>query len=251
MIAAVVAVDNNWGIGYKDNLLAHIPEDMKMFKSLTSGHTVIVGRKTFDTFPKKPLPNRKNIVVTKDKCGKQSYGDDVVYSTLEEAKLFIKANKNDNVFIIGGSMIYKELLPFCDTIYLTRIYKSFDNVDTYFPNIDETKEWTLSSLSDVKTYGDLVYLFCKYERVVTTVMEMKCKAVCTKIKNKSSSSAFKNLQVGDIIEFSVPIKRAGSGGRGTYATYITCLNTRTNQISKLSFNQISRTLDNFEFEECK
>lgn len=79
-------------------------------------------------------------------------------------------------------------------------------------------------------------------------MEMKCKAVCTAIKKKSTSPAFKNIQIGDIFEFSTPIKRVGRN-RGTYATYITCLNTRTNDTSELSFNQIARVLENFEFEE--
>lgn len=82
-------------------------------------------------------------------------------------------------------------------------------------------------------------------------MVLKCKAICTKVKKKSCSPAFVDLQVGDTMEFSVPIKRAGSGGRGTYATYIICHNKRTEVESKLSFNQIGRTLDSFDFEECE
>lgn len=169
MIAAVVAVDLNYGIGYKDGLLAHIPEDMKFFKSLTTGGTVIVGRKTYDTFPKKPLPNRLNIVVSRSKV--DTLNGNVLTTNLDEIKRGLKDyDGKENIFIIGGGLIYKELLDYCERLYITHIHQSFDNVDTYFPDIN-LLEWKLTGFSEIREHNGIEYQFCVYDRKKTNESE--------------------------------------------------------------------------------
>lgn len=169
MISAIVAVDNNWGIGYNGELLEKIPEDMKYFKELTTNSVVIMGRKTWDSLPKKPLPNRVNIVITNQT--KSIIGCDLVngeYMKLNLKNLIFQLehnNNNINYFIIGGGQIYKELLPYCEKVYLTKIHKSFDNVDTYFPNLNELDDWCFKCSYGVKTYKDFTYEFMEYDRI--------------------------------------------------------------------------------------
>lgn len=145
MIAAIVAIDERFGIGYDGQLLAHIPEDMKHFKELTSGNAVVMGRKTWDSLPQKPLPNRENIVITSHPHKAEQF--DVVFWNMEEALEWLENTQKD-VFIIGGASIYKQFLPYCDTIYITLIHKVFDNVDTYFPTIDLEEEWHIDSFKE-------------------------------------------------------------------------------------------------------
>ena len=168
MISAIVAVDNNWGIGYNGELLEKIPEDMKYFKELTTNNVVVMGRKTWDSLPKKPLPNRLNMVITNQT--KSSSGCDLVngeYMKLSLKNLILQLEyiNNVNYFIIGGGQIYKELLPYCEKIYLTKIHKSFDNVDTYFPNLDELDDWCFKCSHGIKTYKDFTYEFMEYDRI--------------------------------------------------------------------------------------
>ena len=165
MISAIVAVDNNWGIGYNGNLLEHIPDDMKFFKKLTTGNVVIMGRKTWDSLPVKPLPDRLNLVITRQ-------GRDVDCMTcfidMDEAKVraaMARHDPEDKWFVIGGGQIYKELLPFCDRVYVTKIHKTYENVDTYFPNLDESEEWTPALQTAIHTYNDLSYQFWEYDRI--------------------------------------------------------------------------------------
>ena len=140
MISAIVAVDNNWGIGYNGDLLEHIPEDLKYFQALTTGHVVVMGRKTWDSLPKKPLKDRLNIVISSQPRG--PLGEMAFSIPMEEAKVRVAMAGNDEEwFIIGGGSIYKEFLSICDRVYVTKIYKDHDNVDTYFPNLDELEEW--------------------------------------------------------------------------------------------------------------
>lgn len=150
MISAIVAVDENWGIGFNGELLEKIPEDMEYFKNITIGNknnTVVMGRKTKESLPIARLPHRKNIVITRnieDNLDHITYANSgITFMTLEyflKNKKFIEGTC-DNVFIIGGGQIYKELLPFCDRVYVTKIFKEHENVDTYFPNLDEPEEW--------------------------------------------------------------------------------------------------------------
>lgn len=164
MISAIVAVDNNWGIGFNGNLLEHIPEDLKYFKELTSGCTVVMGRKTWDSLPKKPLPNRHNLVITKDPSIYE-LTNEVWFYTLHQIEVLMLKNKNVNYFVIGGGQIYEKLLPICDRVYVTKIFKDHDQVDTYFPNLDESEEWTLAAYTNIRQYKDLTYQFQQYDRI--------------------------------------------------------------------------------------
>ena len=153
MIAAIVAVDNNFGIGFNGELLERIPDDLKRFKQLTDDSTVVMGRKTWDSLPKKPLPNRFNIIVTSQEVDDNDI--DIKHSSMEEVKSFLELDLGIPVFIIGGGMIYRELLPYCQEVYLTRILKDHDNVDTYFPNLDEMEEWVQDDCSIVRVIVSL------------------------------------------------------------------------------------------------
>lgn len=137
-LSIIVACAQNMAIGKDNDLLWHISDDLKRFKSLTSGHTVIMGRKTFDSLPKKPLPKRRNIVVTHD----LNFHYDVpetATGTLEVAHTVAEALKmvqgEEEVFIMGGATMYKEFLPLVNNLYITWVYQDFD-ADVYFPKID-------------------------------------------------------------------------------------------------------------------
>ncbi len=168
MISAIVAVDENWGIGFNGDLLEKIPEDLKRFKKLTKGNVVVMGRKTWDSLPTKPLPDRLNIIISRQ----PQFVDFLTVSIgMEEAKVRAKAaskDLEDEWFVIGGGQIYKELLPLCDRVYVTKIFKEHENVDTYFPNLDEPEEWNTWKAvhqSKVYTYNNLMYQFWTYDRI--------------------------------------------------------------------------------------
>ncbi len=135
MINIIVAVAENGIIGGDNQLLWHISEDLKHFKKITSGHPVVMGRKTFESLGR-PLPNRQNIVITRSDI--EIEGCTVVHSLEEALSLFTPADK---VFIIGGAQIYREALSLADRFYLTRVHKEYEG-DTYFPEWDE-KEWQM------------------------------------------------------------------------------------------------------------
>lgn len=162
MIAAIVAVDNNFGIGFNGELLERIPDDLKRFKQLTDDSTVVMGRKTWDSLPKKPLLNRFNIIVTSQEVDDNDI--DIKHSSMEEVKSFLELDLGIPVFIIGGGMIYRELLPYCQEVYLTRILKDHDNVDTYFPNLDEMEEWVQDDCSETYDYNGVNYQYQHYRR---------------------------------------------------------------------------------------
>ena len=168
MISAIVAVDENWGIGFNGELLEKIPEDMKRFKKLTKGNVVVMGRKTWDSLPIKPLPDRLNLIISRQA---QFVGMFTVSIGMEEAMVRAKAaskDPEDEWFVIGGGQIYKELLPFCDRVYVTKIFKSHNNVDTFFPNLDEPEEWNTWKVvhqSETKVYNDIMYQFWTYDRI--------------------------------------------------------------------------------------
>ena len=165
MISAIVAVDENWGIGFNGELLEKIPEDMKYFKDLTTRNIVVMGRKTWDSLPSQPLPDRLNIVLSRYYSTPAC--DHTLCMTLENLKYVIDNDDrfSEDIFIIGGGQIYKELLPLCDRVYVTKIYKDHENVDTYFPNLDESDEWAPACCSDIRTYNDLSYQFWQYDRI--------------------------------------------------------------------------------------
>lgn len=158
----IVAVDENWAIGYKNELLVRIPADQKFFRQETTGKVVVLGRKTLETFPQgRPLPNRTNIIVST----KQDYQvkDAIVVHSIEELLEELKKYDTNDVYIIGGDSIYRQMLPYCDTAHVTKIDRAYE-ADSYFPNLDETGEWEITADSDEQVYFDLTYHFLKYER---------------------------------------------------------------------------------------
>lgn len=135
MINIIVAINKKMGIGKDNKLLYRIPNDMKRFKALTTGHTVIMGRKTFESLPKGALPNRRNIVLSRRDI---SFPNTECYHSLGEA---IAACKPDEeIFIIGGSSVYAEAMPFADKLYVTEIDDTEKRADAFFPDID-SKIW--------------------------------------------------------------------------------------------------------------
>lgn len=164
MISAIVAVDENWGIGFNGQLLEKIPEDMEHFKELTTDNIVVMGRKTWDSLPNPPLPDRLNIVLSRYYLTPAC--EHTLCMTLENLKYVIdnKDRFSEDIFIIGGGQIYKELLPLCDRVYVTKIFKSHNNVDTYFPTLEQ-KEWEITHQSEILTYNNLQYQFLTYDRI--------------------------------------------------------------------------------------
>ncbi len=137
----IVAIGENNEIGAKGKLLWHLPNDMKWFKQNTIGNDVIMGRKTYDSFPEKykPLPNRTNIVITKNKSFNNKKGLIFCHS-IEEAIAFAKKCKETENFIIGGATIYKETIALCDELVLTQVHATFPEADAFFPDLNPN-EW--------------------------------------------------------------------------------------------------------------
>ncbi|MDF2543234.1 MAG: hypothetical protein K0S47_2952 [Herbinix sp.] len=158
----IVAVDKNWAIGYKNELLVRIPADHRFFRNETINKAVIMGRKTLESFPGgQPLKQRLNVVITSDLNYKVK--DAVVVHSIEEALEAVKGYKSEDVYVIGGASIYQQMLKYCDVAHVTKIDYIY-SADTYFPNLEETGEWEITGTSEEQTYYDLEYLFCKYER---------------------------------------------------------------------------------------
>lgn len=166
----VVAVDNEWGIGYKGELLARVRADLKNFQTITKGNVVILGSKTLATFPGgRVLKDRVNVVLSRN----LDYAPDgaIMARSAEELFDILKQYESDSVFVIGGAQIYSMLLPYCDTAYVTKFYKSFEK-DTFFENLDASKEWMLSEVSEeyttnpeTDTEANMKFVFCTYKRV--------------------------------------------------------------------------------------
>ncbi len=159
---AILAADKNWGIGYNNHLLVSIPSDMKFFRQTTTGKVVVMGRKTLESFPNgMPLKNRINIVLT----GNQNYQvkDAVVVHSEDELLDELKKYDTDDIYVIGGESVYRMMLPYCDTVYVTKIDRAFQ-ADTFFPDLDEMDEWEMTEESEEQTCFDLEFCFTKYER---------------------------------------------------------------------------------------
>ena len=153
----IVAVDEKWGIGKDNDLLISIPEDMKFFRTTTKNSIIIMGRKTLESFPNgKPLKNRENVVLTKSNIKE----DVTIFNSIEDVLNHVK-NK-ENVFVIGGGRIYKQLLPYCEKAYVTKIKKDF-NADVFFPNLDEKDDWELINFGDNKEWNGISYQFTTYK----------------------------------------------------------------------------------------
>ncbi len=165
----VVAVDKNWGIGYKGELLARVRADLRYFQSLTKGNVVILGSKTLATFPGgRVLKDRVNIVLSRRK----DYAPEgaIVVDSIESLLQKINEYNSDSVFVIGGATVYEQLLPYCDTAYVTKFEKAFES-DAFFPNLDNSPEWELAEVGEEQTTNpetdteaDMIFRFCTYKR---------------------------------------------------------------------------------------
>ena len=158
----IVAVDKNWAIGYQNKLLNSIPEDMKFFRETTTGHVVVMGRKTLESFPNgRPLKNRTNVVITR----RQDYEGPgaVVVHSVEEALEYLKRFKSEDIYVIGGASIYEQMLPYCDVAHVTVMDYAYQ-ADTWFPNLDKMEDFVVAADSEEKTYFDLEYCFKMYVR---------------------------------------------------------------------------------------
>lgn len=159
---AIVAADEHWGIGKDNKLLISIPQDMKFFRNETTGKVIIMGRKTLESFPNaRPLPNRKNIVLTRDPS--YTVKDATVVHSVEEALAVVSEYPSDMVYCIGGDSIYRQFLDYCDTVFVTKIAFTYE-ADAFFPDLDAHPEWQLAGSSEEQTYFDLEYQFDRYER---------------------------------------------------------------------------------------
>lgn len=158
----IAAVDSKWGIGKNRELLVRIPSDQKLFRQETMGKVIVLGRRTLATFPQgMPLAGRTNIVLTTDLsfCVKGA----IVVHSLEELWEVLKPYASEDVYVVGGESVYRELLPYCDTAHLTLIDHTYE-ADAFFPNLEEDPAWQMTQESDEQTYFDLTYTFVKYER---------------------------------------------------------------------------------------
>ena len=156
----IVACDKNWGIGKDGHLLCHLSGDLKYFKEMTLGKTVVMGRVTLESLPGgKGLPGRRNIVLTRNKDYNPENAE--VVHDLSELDDALVGTDTDDVFIIGGAKVYDNLLLLCRNIYVTKIDAEFD-ADAYFRNLDESRRFYVESSSDVMEENGIKYRFVKY-----------------------------------------------------------------------------------------
>lgn len=157
---AIVAVDQNWGIGYNGELLFRISADLKRFKALTTGHTVVYGRKTLETFPgKRPLVGRRNIVLSHESAFSVPGAE--ICSSPEQVVALLDDPKN--AYVIGGASVYTLFLPLCTTVYVTKVHAACP-ADCYFENLDTNPDWLLAEQSGVMQENGREYRFVQYER---------------------------------------------------------------------------------------
>lgn len=142
LVSLIVAIDKNYAIGCNNQLLCHLPDDLKHFKAITINHPVIMGRKTFESIGK-PLPNRTNIILTRQ-IGLKVEGC-IVINSIPEALLYVQDKKVEEVFFIGGESVFTQVLAEnrVNKIYLTEIDNEFENADSFFPKIDFKKNWSM------------------------------------------------------------------------------------------------------------
>lgn len=159
---AIVNVDKNWGIGIGNSLLNHLSPDMKFFKEKTTGNVVVMGKSTFLSFPgQKALPNRVNIVLTTDKSW--SAPDVIVCHSLDELFNQLERYDTNTVYVIGGESVYKQLLPYCNAAYVTKVETS-KPADKFFPNLDENSEWVLSQDGEMLEHNGINFKFTTYKK---------------------------------------------------------------------------------------
>lgn len=159
----IVATDEKWGIGRDGGLLAHLSSDLKYFKEKTMGKTVVMGRRTLESLPgSKPLPHRKNVVLT----GNLSYEKEgcTVVHTMEELKELCSSQPGDEVMIIGGASLYNALMEECESLYITKIYADL-GADVFIKNVDELTGFEVCWQSEILEENDIRFQFLEYKRV--------------------------------------------------------------------------------------
>lgn len=157
----IVVVDQNYGIGYKDQLLTHIPEDLKYFKKMTLGNVIIMGRKTLEALPgEKPLPGRTTIVLTNNTT--YEHEEVIVVHNLNELFECLKNYEDDHIFVAGGETIYKQLMPYCKFGYITFLQSTFE-ADKHMPPIHTLPEWHKIWESEEKSHNGLRFTFTQYK----------------------------------------------------------------------------------------
>lgn len=160
----ILAADRNWAIGKDNDLLIHLPGDLKYFKKMTTGKTVIMGRKTLESLPGgKPLPNRRNIILTRSDDFQVSGAE--VLNSVEDVLHLIKSGnlKSDEAFVIGGADIYKQMMPYCDKFYITKIEAELP-ADRYFVDLDEVNDLKITWTGPIEEYKGTKYQYVLYER---------------------------------------------------------------------------------------
>ncbi len=161
MISIIVAVSEDWGIGKENDLLWNISEDLKRFKSLTMGNTVIMGKKTWESLPRKPLPGRKNIVLTDSPA--ECINLAVTAYSIEDA--LDKCDKEEEIFVIGGGSVYRQFMPLADRLYITHVHSTAP-ADVFFPEIDPEIWKTVSSEEfGISKTNSIPYSYVIYERI--------------------------------------------------------------------------------------
>lgn len=159
MISIIVAVSDDLGIGKNNDLLWHLPEDMKRFKRLTTGNTIIMGKRTWESLPKRPLPGRKNVVITD--IPDETFEGAVMAYSIDEA--VSKCKGDSEIFIIGGGSVYGQFMPLADRLYITHVHKKAE-ADTFFPKIDK-RTWEIAEKEEFTPEGDgIPYTYVIYER---------------------------------------------------------------------------------------
>lgn len=160
----IAAADANWGIGKDGQLLAHISQDLKRFKEITTGNILLIGRKTLESFPNgRPLPGRENFVITRNPDYVCS-GATICHSVEEAFLLAREKYPNKTVFTAGGGSIYAQCLPYCQKAYITKIHQVLP-ADTYLENLDNHNDWVLAEESPVIKEGGISFSYATYQRV--------------------------------------------------------------------------------------
>ena len=156
---AIVAVSQSWGIGKGGDLLFRLPSDLRRFKSITTGHTVIMGRKTLDSLPGgKGLPHRRNLVLSRQSDFAPDRAE-VIHSVEDILK-----TAEDDAFVIGGQQVYEQLLPYCARVYVTKVLAD-PEADAFFPALDKLPEWKVASTGEMLTENGLSFQYVEYIRI--------------------------------------------------------------------------------------
>lgn len=156
---AIVAVSQSWGIGKGGDLLFRLPSDLRRFKAMTTGHTVIMGRKTLDSLPGgKGLPHRRNLVLSRQSDFAPDRAE-VIHSVEDILK-----TAEDDAFVIGGQQVYEQLLPYCARVYVTKVLAD-PEADAFFPDLDKLPEWKVASTGEMLTENGLSFQYVEYIRI--------------------------------------------------------------------------------------